>query len=446
MTNHSALRQPLLRIQTDSQLPSHVDVAIIGAGIVGITAAYYLAKKRLSVLVLEKGIVGGEQSSRNWGWCRQLGRDPKELALMRRSIDCWQDLQKETGRDLGFRQGGSLIVLGDNAREVQWRAWQQTAAAHGVESTFLKEAEIRARLPDYEGPCVGGVTVATDGHAEPERAAPLLASAARDLGVRILQNCAVRLLDMAGGRVTGVITEKGRVSANAVVCAGGAWSGMLMRRHGIGLPQGHVHGSAMTTAASIAELARCVSTPTVSSRIRSDGGLTVGMNGRGTVYFTPTLLRHAFRFLPLYMHRRKWVKLRVSPRFLAELLEPAWGPTDISPFERTRTLDPQPDMQLIRKSLQGLIEAYPAMSGATPKYAWAGVIDSLPDLLPVISAVDQVKGLYLSTGFSGHGFGIAPAAGELIADLITGATTKVDGAAFGYSRLIDGTKLQPNEM
>ncbi|MFC7607875.1 NAD(P)/FAD-dependent oxidoreductase [Teichococcus aestuarii] len=118
-------------------------------------------------------------------------------------------------------------------------------------------------------------------------------------------------------------------------------------------------------------------------------------------------------------------------------------PRPRSPFERTRVLDPAPDMALVEEALAMLRAAYPSLAGIGCAEAWAGSIDSTPDAVPVISAVEKLKGFHLATGFSGHGFGIGPAAGRLAADLVAGDAPIVDAHPYRYARLVDGTALAP---
>jgi len=106
---------PLFRIDTASDLPTHADAVVIGGGIVGTSAAYYLARRGLSVVLLEKGMIGAEQSSRNWGWCRQQNRDARELPISTRSLELWDRLAGEIGIDLGFRRTGLLYLSNDEA-------------------------------------------------------------------------------------------------------------------------------------------------------------------------------------------------------------------------------------------------------------------------------------------------------------------------------------------
>jgi glycine/D-amino acid oxidase-like deaminating enzyme len=115
----------------------------------------------------------------------------------------------------------------------------------------------------------------------------------------------------------------------------------------------------------------------------------------------------------------------------------------VSPLEQVRILDPAPVEPILEEALSSLKQIFPAFASVQVEERWAGAIDATPDAVPVISGVDNLPGLYLATGFSGHGFGIGPGAGRLMADLVTGKTPLVDPAPFRYSRFVDGTKLAP---
>src|SRR6185312_14927863 len=104
---------PLTRINSDERLPAQVDVVVIGGGVIGVSAAYHLARKGLSVALVEKGHVGAEQSSRNWGWCRQQNRARPEIPLAREALRLWEEMQDEAGQDAGFRRTCILFVTKD---------------------------------------------------------------------------------------------------------------------------------------------------------------------------------------------------------------------------------------------------------------------------------------------------------------------------------------------
>jgi glycine/D-amino acid oxidase-like deaminating enzyme len=144
------------------------------------------------------------------------------------------------------------------------------------------------------------------------------------------------------------------------------------------------------------------------------------------------------------MRERGSIRVKLSAAFFEALLRPRhWALDRISPFERMRVLDPAPDQAVLDTALANFKAAYPVLRDVKVAERWAGMIDTTPDAIPVISPVETLPGFYLATGFSGHGFGIAPAAARLAADLITADSPLVDPSPFRYSRMIDGTRLVP---
>ncbi len=432
---------PVNAVPSDPTLPAEADAVVIGGGIIGASAAYYLAQKGHSVALLEKGRVAAEQSSRNWGWCRQQNRDERELPLIIRSLELWGGLADEIGADLGFRRSGLVFVTRDPAELAKWEAWVALAQQYQVHSRVLSADEARDRTPGTAGDWIGGIESATDGRAEPSMAGPALAAAARARGATVHQACAARGLETQGGRVSAVVTEKGTVRTGRVLLAGGAWSSMLCRRHGIDLPQAGVRSTAFATTEAPEVTPGGLATPEFTLRRRLDGGYTVAIRGRGTLEITPQGLRYARAFWPLFQARRSGgVALRLGRSFLEGPEAVArWSLDQVSPFERVRVLDPAPDPAVVQSGMTALRSTYPSFADVKPARAWAGWIDHMPDAIPTISEVAKLPGLYLATGFSGHGFGIGPAAGRLAADLVAGDTPIVDPAPFRYARLFDGT-------
>lgn len=439
------LKQPIERIVADQVLPARADVVVIGAGIAGASAAWELSKKGLRVVLLEKGIVGGEQSSRNWGWCRQQGRAPDELELAKLSVQIWPTLAAEFGRDPGFRTTG-VTFLTDKEEEIEgWRDWQIHAAPLDIRSQILSREQVNALVPGGSGkPWLGGLTTPSDGRAEPSRVAPYYAMAAQARGATVLEQCAVHSIEKSGGRISGVNTERGHVACQSVVVAGGAWTSLFLRKCGVDFPQAFVQGSVCYTEPVATQVQSCISTPYFSLRAREDGGYTVAKSGRGTVYLTPTLLRYAIKFWPTYQIRKKNVQLRLTRRFWDELKQEFdYRFRNISPFEQHRIVDPDPDMALVGDAIRLASEVFPGLGGLKMANAWGGLIDSTPDAVPVLSRVDAVPGLVVAAGFSGHGFGLAPGVGRVLSSLVTGDTPPVDIRPFRYERLVDGSKLSP---
>ncbi|MBE9605304.1 FAD-binding oxidoreductase [Acetobacteraceae bacterium H6797] len=428
-------------------LPQAADVVIIGGGIVGISAAFALAKRGVSVALVEKGVIGGEQSSRNWGWCRQMNRDLRELELSQRSMAIWDSMAAETGEPLGFRRTG-LVYATRNPQDVAaWEKWGESARPYQVDTRILTAQQVREMVPAMQGDVVGGVFSPTDGQAEPALAAPGIARGARRLGAHIIEKCAARGLEMTGGRVSGVVTERGTIKAQSVICAGGAWASLFMRYHGVEFPQASVRATAFRTTPARALVSGGFLGTGFALRARDDGSFTVGLSGRGRLEITPQGLRYAKLFWPTFQARRAGLTLGVGSSFFSGPEAFAnWSLDKATPFEKHRTLDPGPQMSLVNEALGYINETFPALKGIGMARGWGGVIDSTPDAVPVISALDKLPGVFLAAGFSGHGFGIGPGAGQLVAEMAIGAPTIVDPAAFRLSRFFDGSAVNKPGM
>lgn len=434
------------RVTGDDALPKQVDTLVIGGGIAGVSAAYYLARAGQSVALIEKGIIAGEQSSRNWGWCRTQNRDALELPLQILSMRLWDQLSAELPDDLGFRRDGLIYVTKDDEELATWSAWIDQAKQHQLPNRIVSGEEAKKLTPGNEQEWIGGVHAPADGRAEPGMAAPAIA---RALGAAVLQNCAVRGLDVVGGRVAGVVTERGRIAASNVLCAAGAWSSMFLRRHGIDLPQAGVRSTVFATTPGPEVTACGLVTPDVTLTRRLDGSYIVAAKNRARMEVTPQGIRYSRQMLPTLKKRYKSLKVGVGASLWSgpEALYGKWSFDKASPFEKHRIYAPPPDKGVPGPALEVVKSVYPQLSGVGVGSLWAGWIDATPDSLPVISAVESMPGLFLSTGYSGHGFGIGPGAGRLAADLMMGNSPPVDPTPFRYSRLVDGSKLaQPGMM
>ena len=435
-------------VESDSILPEAADVVVIGAGMAGVSAAYFLAKKGHTVALLEKGVVAGEQSSRNWGWCRIQNRDESEIPLMQHSLELWGRLPEDIGADMGFRRKGTLWVTTSPTQLATWTGWVEMAGKYQARNRVLDAAEARAMTPGTNEPWLGGVHSPNDGRAEPAMAVPALASAARRLGVSLHQNCAVRGLDIVGGRIAGVFTEKGRIRTGRVLCAGGAWASMFCRRHGIDLPQTSAHSTVFATEPAPQVIEGGLATPNFVLTPLLDGGYIVAHRGRARIDLTPQGIRYARKFWPTLMERRKSVAFGIGRSFFSgpDAYAGRWSFEAETPFERMRIADPEPNRRFVDKALREVAAAYPALKEMRMARIWAGWIDSTPDAVPVISPVPALPGFFLSTGFSGHGFGIGPGAGRLAADLVAGDAPIVDPAPFDYLRLVDGRPIRKPGM
>nr|WP_218572212.1 FAD-binding oxidoreductase [Pseudomonas sp. ALS1131] len=428
---------PQIENTSSDAFPECTDVAIIGGGIIGVSTAYWLARRGIAVTVLEKGLIGAEQSSRNWGWCRSMGRDLAEIPLALASLRLWDTWQTHLGEDLGFRRSGVLYAC-ENLQQLQQQAtWLEAARVHGVQARLLEGADLLRVMP--EGAAAGwsgALHTPSDGRAEPHRASAVIARAAQRLGARIVTGCAVRGLDIAAGKVAGLHSEHGRLRCNSVVLAGGAWSTLFCANLGLRLPQLKVVASVLRTAPMAGGPELAVGASRYAFRKRADGGYTIAQRNGNLAPITPDSFRYLGDFLPALSQQFREVRLRLDGRFLEELRQPRrWDMDRESPFERCRVLDPQPSQAILSEARDALAAAFPFFRQMRVAQSWAGVMDVTPDAVPVISPVAKLPGLFLSTGYSGHGFGIAPGAGHLLADLIDGSTPLVDPAPFAYDRL-----------
>lgn len=425
-------------------IPRSVDVAIIGGGIVGCSAAYFLACQGVAVALFEKGRIAGEQSSRNWGWVRQQGRSPVELPLMIRSMRHWQELQRDLGEDLGFRQGGSLYLAEDAAQLSQLGEWLEVAKSHELDTRLLSGHELDGILHAGSKTWAGALYTASDGRAEPNRSTPAIARGAARAGAHIFSQCAVRGIERAAGRVQSVVTEQGAVHATAVICAGGAWTRMFCRSLGITVPQLTVHGTVTRTAPATRLLEGEAWSPEIAIRRRVDGGYTVAHGSSTTHALTPSTLRFATKFLPALRQGHHSLRLRIGREFFEALREPRrWALDAPSPFERERVLDPAPDCGVLRQMRAALQRWFPAIAEAPFVESWGGMIETSPDVLPIISGVDDLEGFVIASGFSGHGFGIGPGAGKLIADMVRGRADPDEVSRFRLDRFFDGSPIRP---
>ncbi len=431
-------------INPDTQLPDSVEVVVIGGGIIGCATALELAERGVRVLVLEKGVIAGEQSSRNWGWVRMSRRDPREIELMEHAIRLWEELADRVGMDVGYRQCGIVAPFYSDSFKQDNLNWLDQVDGERISMNVIDAKACRALVPDLDVEYTGALHSPKDGRAEPQKAAPAIARAVQARGGKVIAGCAVRTIEMNDGRVSGVMTERGRVATSKIVVAGGAWTRLILRDIGVALPQLKVLNSVCRTEPVAEGPDITIRGPNFAARRRADGGYSVAAISSNTYDLTPD----SFRFLPTFapILRREWRTLRprLNTRFLQELGQlRRRSPDEVSVFEETRILDPAPTAELTAKAAASLARADERFRGVRIAQHWAGLIDVTPDAVPVISTVPEREGLVVATGFSGHGFGLSLGAGRLAADLANGDTPTVDPTAFRFSRFSDGSPIRP---
>ncbi len=428
----------------DTALPQEADAVVIGGGVIGVCTALNLNRAGLRTVLLEKGRIAGEQSSRNWGWIRVQGRDLAEIPIALEAQQLWQELEKKAG-GFGLKQTGTLYVASTDKEMAGYEQWRQDAAPWQVSSRLLSGDDLAAHLPNAALRWAGALYTPTDFRAEPWKTVPALARLAAEEGVLIRENCAVRGLECSAGRVSGVITEAGTIKTDNACLAGGAWSSLFLRRHGVTIPQLSVRATVAATGALPDVHDGAAADKTIAWRRREDGGYTLAAAGFHELFIGPDAFRAFARFGKHLIEDPLGTKyLPKAPAHYPDGwgTQRRWRDDDVSPFEKMRVLNPAPNAGKLKQMQRDFAAVFPSAGDVTLKTAWAGMIDVLPDVVPIVDVCDLLPGLTIATGMCGHGFGIGPAFGRIAADLMQGKDPGHDMSRFRFNRFSDGSKLE----
>jgi glycine/D-amino acid oxidase-like deaminating enzyme len=423
------------------------DVVVVGAGIVGCATAYYLARRGLRVVVVERGTVAGEQSRKNWGFVRQQGRDPHEVPLMMEGNRIWRGLERELGADIEWVQGGNLALASDARRMALFEEWLPVARQFGLDTRLLRPRELLAVVPGLGGGWVGGMHTPSDGHADPGKATDALARAATAHGATVHLGCAVEGVAVRGGAVSAVITERGEIRTSWLVCAAGAWSSRLARPLGLALPQRWVRGTVARTTPVTPVTPCAVWGPGLAFRQRKDGSFTIAAGGALDHDVTLDSLRQIRFFLPNFWRNKALFRFHVGRPLVQSLMAALPGSSARRhPLIWDLGIEPRPNPVKVRKSLAELGRLLPSLPRLGIAESWAGYIDATPDMAPVLGGVPALRGFVFATGFSGHGFAMGPVAGRLVSELIVDGKTSLDVSAFRFSRFAEGAIGKPRNV
>lgn len=352
-------------------------VVIIGAGVTGLSAAWWLARSGIDVLVLDKGIVGWEASGRNGG-----GASHYQSPLFAEEQRLWPQMDELLGYPTEY-QRQRIIIQRDQALLDHYLAVGRMCSAMGYRVDPLDGQQAQQLVPLTDASCLGGIHLHFGGHANPQRTVQAYAWALQDLGGRIRQHSAVTSIETAGGRAVAVHTAAGRIGCDALVVAAGPQSGMLLGDIGIDFP----------VTAARAEM--MVTEPAPLMPIG-------GVDGNG-LYGRQTLRGNlAFGGGP-----HEWV-----------------GTTAKGPEAR-------PASPLIRNLARRVAEMFPKAAHLNVIRSWAGVVENTPDGRPIL---DRIENITMAT-MSGVGFGLSPASGHAVRDLVVdGACSFADIAKLGLAR------------
>lgn len=426
--------EPIINLA--AELPKSTTVVIIGGGIVGLIAALTLAERNVPVVVLEKGHFVGEQSSRNLGWIRKTNRAENDVPLAVESDRLWGSMNKRVGAEVGYRQSG-IMFLGKTDKEIAgYESWLKLIDHMNLGSKLLTPRQINELVPGGIGDWKGALYTPSDGRAEPELAASAIANAAQEKGVILIENCSARTLSTTAGRVSGVVTEHGEIQCNNVLLASGAWSRRFLGNMGIRFPTLPLFLSVFKTKPlPHIPIEVAVGAPNFSFRKHIDGSFIMMQRGALDAPLTIDHIKIGTQYLEAFKHGKDMMHVRFNSFFFEDLkLGRRWSKGDISPFEKVRTFNPPINQSFNQDALNNLRQAWPAFNDAEIENEWSGAIDVTPDSNPVIANIDAVPGLTVAIGFSGHGFGTSPAAGQLAADLVMGSTPLIDPTPYRFSR------------
>ena len=432
------------RVAAAGALPAETEVVVVGGGNIGCLTALSLAERGVRVVLCEKGVIAGEASGRSLGYIDSLFVDPAKAQIVARSKQLWEELNARVGADTGYRRTGTAALFGDVQGVDYAREWLKSAqGTYGSDGRILDAREAQALAVGSRDTFAGALYVPSDGIAEPQLAAPAVAEQARRRGGVVLQNCAVRGLETRAGRVSGVVTELGAIRCQSVVIAGGIWSPVFLRSLGLDLPQFMAFGSAMRFAAASGPSVGLVCTERGIVMRRGLQGSYHVCRPVAPVPITPATLSNALRLLPALRRMGDQLEVVLNVRtFMSQWSIPRRWPLDRpSPFEENRILVPQTHNDMVDEVARQVDAGFPAIARAGEVERWAGAMMSTLDNMPVISAVESHPGLFVGSGFY-FGLTMAPAAGEALADLVTGHPPQIDLKLYRFSRFSDGSALE----
>jgi sarcosine oxidase subunit beta len=363
----------------------NADVAIIGGGTAGCSAALHLRQRGASVVLLEARQCGSQASGVNYGGVRRQGRHYAELPLAARSRKLWDRLPALIGHDGEFVVSGHLKLARDEAGMADLERWAKGARELGVEAELLGRNAVRARYSWLSDAVIGASLVADDGHANPRLVAPYFARAARRAGAEIRESTKVTgaTRDAAGFRIE---TASGpNVRSQTLINVAGAWGHEIAAMFGEVVPEEVISPN------------MCVTEPLpffVPHNLGVAGGsIYLRQIARGNVIFG------GGRGVG---DRQTW------------LCRPNPASTTMSMVE--------------------VLKAIPQLKGARLIRTWTGLEGNMPDEIPVIDTSRTTPGLIHAFGFSGHGFQLGPGMGAILAELALDGRTDVDLKPFAIDR------------
>lgn len=368
------------------------DVIVIGGGISGTATAYELAKRGIAVTLLERESIAAMASGWTLAGVRQSGRHVAELPLAAAAVRRWEHLSEELGADVEYRQHGNLRLARTDEEVPVIRQVVADGQAIGLPIEYLDGPDaVREIAPALSETIAGASLCATDGHANNHLAVKAFADAAVRHGAKFHTGVHVESLRVEGNRVTGVRTDDGVFAADVVIVAAGIYTPHLLRPLGLHLPFRITLTPVIQTEVAEPVLAPVLGVANGELAGRQEASGRFRMSGRGE----------------------------------------DWSAEHHTPGNTGSTL------HQLRQTITNAVEICPGIANLRVARTWGGLIDRTPDVIPVLERIPSYEGLVVGAGFSGHGFGIGPVTGEILADLATVGTTRFDLSPFTLARFAE---------
>jgi sarcosine oxidase subunit beta len=374
-----------------SRLPDTASVVVVGGGVMGTSTAFHLAEAGVpDVLLLDRGPLGSGSTSKAAGGVRAMFSDEVNVRLGARSLEALADFGRRPGQEIDLHRVGYLFLLDQPAQVAAMTAAVSMQNSLGVPSRMIGVEEARRLSPVISADgLLAAAWSPTDGHCTPESVVLGYATGARRHGATLLPGCPVTDVVVEGGTVAAVVTPRGTVRTDTVVCTAGPWSAQVAALAGVDLP--------------VSPLRRQVVVTEPVDDLPADLPMTIDFS------------------TSFYFHGEgRGVLMGMSdpdeePGFLLARSD-AWLPRLAAEVERRA----------------------PALAGAGLRSGWAGLYEMTPDHNALIGETDQVSRFLYATGFSGHGFLMGPAVGEVVRDLVLRREPPVDVSALSVDRFRDG--------
>ncbi len=360
------------------------DVAIIGGGIVGTSAALALRRMGISVTLLERDRCGSRSSGVNYGGVRRQGRPLSQMALSQRAHSIWGRLPELIGTDGEYLRSGHLKIARSEADMASLEAYRERSRGFGMGLQMLSAAQLREHYPWLGARAVGGSFCPEDGHANPRLVSPAFARAALEMGADIREQTRVDAMVHDGQQFVLSSGTALQVRSKFLLNCAGAWAGAVAASFGEAVPMVSSHP-----------------VMAVTEPLPMFMSLSLGVEGGG-------------------------IYARQAPRGNCVI-----GGSQGYALDADRA---RPSREALSLVLQRTVELLPRLRHGHIIRSWSGTEGYLPDREPVVGPSSTTPGLFHGFGFAGAGFQIGPAVGEVLADLVQGGTTPTPIAAFSITR------------